>query len=410
MAEIYKGEPIAGDFEGKDILSMDQFGTQDVKILFEEADAIRRIVKSDGGARILDFDVEVNLFYEPSTRTSSSFEAGAYRLGANVVSINNVNYSSVAKGESLADTVRTMEGYGDFTVLRHPVTGSVGEAALAARKPVINAGDGVGEHPTQALLDLYTIRQKLGRLNGLSVTMIGDLKHGRTVHSLSELLSHYDVQLNYVAPDDFQMPEAVVSKNNAAHPGVNQLFTENLDDVLATSDVLYVTRLQRERLQPQTGDTIDARIRNRIEKVRQFGSDDEKKLLTQQFVNAVDAMLHDYSYAEPGSKEESQMYADLYGLFYAIPDVKIIPSNISPTDNPYVITPTVMQRMQERAILMHPLPRVGEITPDCDSDSRAVYFDQVENGMYVRMALMTLIMGKTALLGSSKQYSSLVEL
>src|SRR3970282_1583386 len=152
---------------------------------------------------------------EPSTRTSSSFTAAMERLGGSVIPINEVKYSSVTKGETLADTVRTLECYADVVVLRHPETGSAACAAKAARKPVINAGDGTGEHPTQALLDAFTIREELGHLDGLTVTMLGDLKYGRTVHSLSRLLSLYKVKLNYVSPDILRMPAEIITELKA---------------------------------------------------------------------------------------------------------------------------------------------------------------------------------------------------
>ena len=161
---------------------------------------------------LLKGKILANLFYEPSTRTSSSFTAAMERLGGSVIPINEVRYSSVAKGESLPDTVRTLECYADVIVLRHPEIGSAALAAQYARKPIINAGDGVGEHPTQALLDLFTIREELGRIDGLTVTMLGDLKYGRTVHSLARLLSLYDVRLNYVSPEILRMPAEVVEE------------------------------------------------------------------------------------------------------------------------------------------------------------------------------------------------------
>ena len=175
-------------------------------------------------ARVGSFDllkgkILANLFYEPSTRTSSSFTSAMERLGGSVIPINNVSYSSVTKGESLPDTVRTLEAYADVVVLRHPEIGSSALAAKYAKKPVINAGDGAGEHPTQALLDLFTIREELGKVDGLTITMMGDLKYGRTVHSLSRLLTLFDVKLNYVAPDMLRMPEGIVAEiDEERHP------------------------------------------------------------------------------------------------------------------------------------------------------------------------------------------------
>ena len=194
---------------------------------------------------LLKGKVLTNLFYEPSTRTSSSFVAAIERLGGSVIQINNVTFSSVSKGESLADTVRTMEQYTDAIVLRHPEQGSAAEAAAATTKPIINAGDGAGEHPTQALLDAHTIREEMGGIDGLTITMVGDLKYGRTVHSLAKLLTMFDVKINYVSPEILRMPELLVKEVDAA--GIDQIETTDLESVLPDTDVLYVTRIQKER-------------------------------------------------------------------------------------------------------------------------------------------------------------------
>jgi aspartate carbamoyltransferase catalytic subunit len=210
------GEKRSPRFFGQDILSVAQFTREDLETIFAVAHEMSEMVQRVGSFDLLKGKVLTNLFYEPSTRTSSSFVAAIERLGGSVVQINNVTYSSVSKGESLSDTVRTMESYTDAIVLRHPEKGSAAEAAAAASKPIINAGDGPGEHPTQALLDAYTIREEMGGIDGLTVTMLGDLKYGRTVHSLARLLTLYDVKINYVAPDALAMPEELVSEVDAA--------------------------------------------------------------------------------------------------------------------------------------------------------------------------------------------------
>src|SRR5574337_856051 len=198
---------------GKDILSVKQFNRNDLEYIFGVAHEMRGMVERIGTFDLLKGKILANLFYEPSTRTSSSFTAAMERLGGSVIPINEVRYSSVAKGESLPDTVRTLECYADVIVLRHPETGSAAIAAKAARKPVINAGDGVGEHPTQALLDTFTIMEELGRLDNLNVTVLGDLKYGRTVHSLARLLSQFsNIKLNYVSPDILKMPKEVMEE------------------------------------------------------------------------------------------------------------------------------------------------------------------------------------------------------
>jgi carbamoyl-phosphate synthase/aspartate carbamoyltransferase/dihydroorotase len=187
-----------------------------------------------------------SIFYEPSTRTSCSFAAAMQRLGGTVISVNETSTSSVAKGETLEDFVRTMEGYCDVLVLRHPEKGAVQKAAHAMRKPIINAGDGVGEHPTQALLDIFTIREEIGTVNGLTISLCGDLKHGRTVHSLARLLALYDVKIKLVSPKGLEMPESIVKDIKSKVPVTEHT---SIDDVIAETDVLYVTRVQKERFQ-----------------------------------------------------------------------------------------------------------------------------------------------------------------
>ena len=181
-----------------------------------------------------------NLFYEPSTRTSSSFYAAATYLGHEVLSINNVQYSSVAKGETLEDTIRTLASYVHCIVLRHPEEGAAERASLVSTVPVINAGDGVGEHPTQTLLDLYTIYKHYGRLDGLTVSLMGDLKHGRTIHSLVQALDLFDVRINLIGPTKLRLPPELYKKSYLESIEL----TENLAMI---TDVLYMTRVQRER-------------------------------------------------------------------------------------------------------------------------------------------------------------------
>jgi aspartate carbamoyltransferase len=241
------------------------------------------------------------------------------RLGGSVIPISEVKYSSVSKGESLPDTIRTLECYADVIVLRHPETGSAAIAAKAAKKPVINAGDGVGEHPTQALLDTFTIMEELGRLNNLTVTMLGDLKYGRTVHSLARLLSQFsNIKLNYVSPDILKMPKEVMDE--VAAKNVPQAEFSSLEKVLPETDVLYVTRVQKERFED--------------------------------------------------------------------------PADYEKVKGAYVIDPEIMKAAKQDMIVMHPLPRVGEISPEFDDDPRAAYFRQMEYGLYVRMAVLAMVLGK----------------
>ena len=305
-------------FYGKDIISVSQFSREDLEYIFGVAKEMRAMVERVGTFDLLKGKILANLFYEPSTRTSSSFFSAMERLGGSVIPINEVTYSSVAKGESLPDTIRTLECYADVIVLRHPEVGSSALAAEYARKPIINGGDGIGEHPTQALLDLFTIKEELGRVDGLTVTMLGDLKYGRTVHSLARLLSLFVVRLNYISPDILRMPAELVKKLEAK--GVSQKEYSTLETVLAETDVLYVTRVQKER-----------------------------------FEN-----LDDYEKVKGA----------------------------------YVITPDTLKQSKDEMIVMHPLPRVGEISLEIDPDPRAAYFRQMEYGLYVRMALLAMVLGK----------------
>ncbi len=310
------GENKQADWYGKDIISVKQFKREDLEYVFGVAHEMRGMVERVGTFDLLKGKILANLFYEPSTRTSSSFTAAMERLGGSVIPINEVKYSSVSKGESLPDTIRTLECYADVIVLRHPETGSAAIAAKAARKPVINAGDGVGEHPTQALLDTFTIMEELGRLDNLTVTMLGDLKYGRTVHSLARLLSRFtNIKLNYVSPDILKMPREVMDE-----VGVPQAEFSTLEKVLPETDVLYVTRVQKERFED--------------------------------------------------------------------------PADYEKVKGAYVIDPAVMKAAKKEMAVMHPLPRVGEISVDFDDDPRAAYFRQMEYGLYVRMALLAMVLGK----------------
>jgi aspartate carbamoyltransferase len=236
---------VNNSFYGQDILSVSQFDRKNLEYIFGVAHEMRVLVERFGSADLLHGKILANLFYEPSTRTSSSFMAAMLRLGGQVIPINNVQYSSVSKGESLPDTIRTLESYSDLIVLRHPEVGSAATAARYAAKPVINAGDGVGEHPTQALLDLFTVVEELGKIDKLRVAMVGDLKYGRTVHSLTKLLVNFDVEFVFVSPDILAMPEDVLDVVRGH--GHKFDVTDDINPVIGDVDVLYVTRVQKER-------------------------------------------------------------------------------------------------------------------------------------------------------------------
>ncbi|PIZ45613.1 aspartate carbamoyltransferase, partial [candidate division WWE3 bacterium CG_4_10_14_0_2_um_filter_41_14] len=238
-------------FMGKNILSVSQFEIEHLEQILAMARDMAAMVGRFGSTDLLKGKILTTLFYEPSTRTFSSFVAAMQRLGGTVIPIQNVQYSSVSKGESLRDTVRTLAAYCNVIAMRHPEVGSVNSAARALeaypyKVPVINAGDGTGEHPTQAILDIYTIQQRLTEINGCHVVMVGDLKNGRTVHSLAHLLALYDnITITFVSPPALCMPKERISALREL--GCIVFESESLEDVIEYADVLYVTRVQKER-------------------------------------------------------------------------------------------------------------------------------------------------------------------
>ncbi|XP_072536144.1 multifunctional protein CAD isoform X5 [Salminus brasiliensis] len=309
--------PLLHPLVGQHVLSVHQFTKQQMSHLFNVAHTLRLMVQKERSLDILKGKVMASMFYEVSTRTSSSFAAAMQRLGGSMVHFSECT-SSTQKGESLMDSVQTMSCYADVIVLRHPVPGAVEKAAKYCRRPVINAGDGVGEHPTQALLDIFTIREELGTVNGMTITMVGDLKHGRTVHSLARLLTQYRITLRYVAPKNLSMPIEIV--DFVASKGIKQEEFNSIEEALPETDVLYMTRIQKER----------------------FASEEEYKACFGQFV----------------------------------------------------LTPHIMTGAKRKMVVMHPLPRVNEISVEVDTDPRAAYFRQAENGMYIRMALLATVLGR----------------
>lgn len=234
------------NFIGKSILSVDMFTEKDqLRDIFDLAKKFKASIQKKAFLdEVLRGKVMASCFYEVSTRTCCSFAAAMQRLGGRVIYMDETS-SSVKKGESLEDSIAVMSGYSDVVVLRHPEVGAMARAADVSQKPVINAGDGIGEHPTQALLDVFTIREEFGTVKGLTITMVGDLKHGRTVHSLARLLTLYDVTLNYVSPASLAMPEKVIKY--VASKGISQHFYSSIEEVLPETDVLYMTRIQKER-------------------------------------------------------------------------------------------------------------------------------------------------------------------
>ena len=226
------------------LLSIDQFDLTSIHTLFTTVRGIELGLTPPAAAG----KVCTNLFYEPSTRTSSSFYSAMVRLGGAVIPINDVSFSSVSKGENLEDTIRTLASYSDCIVLRHPEKGAAQWAAAVSPVPIINAGDGVGEHPTQALLDLYTIQRHVGLTRPIDVCLMGDLRHGRTVHSLTRLLRLYDVRLHMESPPGMEMPQELTQKTDKLYTSINEC--------VGKVDVIYVTRVQKERIAPNLQSTM----------------------------------------------------------------------------------------------------------------------------------------------------------
>ncbi|KAF1347087.1 hypothetical protein BDV97DRAFT_358498 [Delphinella strobiligena] len=313
LTELLKNSPL----KGRDIVSVHQFSKQELHLLLTIASEMRLGVERDGSLDLLRGRVLALMFYEPSTRTSSSFDAAMKRLGGSTMMINEA-HSSTQKGETLQDTIRTLDQYADAIVLRHPSDDSADIAARYADHPVLNAGNGSREHPTQALLDLYTMREELGSVNGLIITFTGDLKYGRTVHSLCELFKHYKVTVQLVSPSVLALPEKVKAGLEAR--GQLGAVSESLTpEIIAKTDVLYCTRVQKERFE--------------------------------------DLSLY-------------EKHKD--GL---------------------IVSAATLTNAKDNMIVMHPLPRNAELSPEVDDDPRAAYFRQMKYGMYVRMALLALVMG-----------------
>ncbi|MBP3343239.1 MAG: aspartate carbamoyltransferase [Bacteroidales bacterium] len=266
---------------------------------------------------ILRDKVVATLFFEPSTRTRLSFETAANRLGARVIGFSDAGNTSVSKGETLKDTIKMVSNYVDIIVMRHPLEGSARYASEVASVPVINAGDGANQHPSQTLLDLYTIKQTQGRLDNIDINMVGDLKYGRTVHSLLQAMSHFSPKFTFTAPDELKMPQEY--KDFLTSKGIPYQETTELTEGLNNTDILYMTRVQQERFT----DIME------YEKVK----------------------------------------------------------------NCYSLIASMLAGARENMKILHPLPRVNEISQDVDETKHAYYFKQAENGMYVRMAIIAYLLG-----------------
>lgn len=302
------------EFQGRDIISVEDFTLDEINYILNVSKTMEPMAAKPSD--MLKGKILATLFFEPSTRTRLSFEAAMHRLGGSAISMAEVESASVKKGENLADTIRTVENYADVIALRHPLDGAAKLAAEFSKIPLINAGSGSEEHPTQALLDLYTIRKEKGKIDGLKIAFVGDLRYGRTVHSLAYALSLFNVELCLVSPDSLRMRREVLRTIKNKIPVTE---SSNLDRTVSQVDVLYVTRIQKER------------------------------------------------FPDPAE------YAKVKGI--------------------YRIDLACLKNAKKDLIILHPLPRVDEIAPEVDNTPQARYFQQVWNGIVVRMALLALVLG-----------------
>jgi aspartate carbamoyltransferase catalytic subunit len=305
---------ITVEFEGRDIISIKDFSREEIDFIFKTAKSMESLAAK--GSEMLRGKILATLFYEASTRTRLSFESAMHKLGGSTIGFAEAEIASVKKGENLADTVRTVENYADVIALRHPLEGAARLAAEFAETPIINAGSGAEEHPTQALLDLYTMKKEKGKIDGLKIAFVGDLRFGRTVHSLAYALSLYNIELYLVSPETLKMRREVLQTIKERIPVVER---SNLEKIIPLMDVLYVTRIQKERF--------------------------------------------------PDAAE----YAKVKGS--------------------YRIDLPALSDAKKDLIILHPLPRVDEIAAEVDNTPFARYFQQVWNGIVVRMALLALILG-----------------
>jgi len=301
-------------FQGRDIISIEDFSREEINYILEISHAMEPLASK--GSDMLKGKILATLFFEPSTRTRLSFEAAMLKLGGSTIGFAEPEIASVKKGENLADTVRTVENYADTIALRHPLEGAAKLAAEFSKVPIINAGSGAEEHPTQALIDLYTIQKEKGKIDGLKIALIGDLRYGRTVHSLAYALGIYNIELYLISPESLRMRQEVIRTIQNKIPITQDT---NLEKIIPQIDVLYVTRIQKERF--------------------------------------------------PDLAE----YAKVKGA--------------------YKIELKTLKNAKKDMIILHPLPRVDEIAPEVDSTPQARYFQQVWNGIVVRMALLSLVLG-----------------
>ncbi len=300
----------------RDFIVIDDFSDQEIEHIFHIADDMAGIISS-GNPKLCGNKIMATLFYEPSTRTRLSFESAMIRLGGNVIGFAEPGSSSVSKGETLADTARVVAEYADIIVIRHPLAGAAQVIADYADIPVINGGDGSNQHPTQTLYDLYTINKHLGHIGGLKVGLCGDLRFGRTVHSLSYALARFGAEIIAISPKGLEMPDHVIARLDTKYKKTIK-YADRLDDVIGDLDVLYMTRIQKERLPS------------------------------------------DIDYNSVAGK--------------------------------YIVNKELMSKAKKQMVLLHPLPRVDEISYELDNDQRSFYFRQSAYGVRVRMAITAVLL------------------
>jgi len=305
------------NFKGKDVISIKDFSKKEINYILEYSKKMVPYAKGEKYKDILRGKILSSLFFEPSTRTRLSFDSAMNRLGGKIIGFSDPSGTSQKKGENLADTIRMADSYSDVIVIRHPHEGAARLAAEFADAPVLNAGDGAGRHPTQCLLDLFTILTEKKSISKNRIVLLGDLKYGRTVHSLAYALSMYKAKLTFVSPKSLRMPKEVIDE--CKEQGLEPTQTTNLEKAIKNADVLYATRIQKERFP-------DAAEYNRV-----VGS--------------------------------------------------------------YKIDKDLLEKADEDLIVMHPLPRITEISHEVDNTKHAVYFKQAFNGVPVRMALLSLVNG-----------------
>jgi aspartate carbamoyltransferase catalytic subunit len=299
--------------KNKSLVSINDYSKEEIYKILDLAEEFQK----NPNQKLLESHVVASLFFEPSTRTRLSFETAIQRLGGKVIGFSEATNTSVSKGESLKDTILTVSKYADLIVMRHPIEGSARYASVVSDKPIINAGDGANQHPTQCLLDLYSIRKTQGSLKNINIFLVGDLKHGRTVHSLLMAMSEFNPTFNFVSPALLRMPQEY--KDYLDEKGIKHYEHEELNDNIKHADIIYVTRVQRER------------------------------------------------FSDPMEYEKVK--------------------------NAYILKNKMLEGTKDNLRILHPLPRVNEIDTDVDPNPKAYYFEQAENGVYARMALMCHILG-----------------